>query len=132
METYYGKSVSQGMAMGKVLFFHERKEFFSEESTDDVEKELELLKAGVKAVGDDLKGISKNLKHAGREQEGTLVDSHRLLLTDSYFLEACVKKYGKKKQQHAARYMKREQRLHFNLKTWQMILCGSGRRIFVM
>lgn len=95
METYCGKSVSSGIAVGKVFFFHENREFYFEEKAKDEKQELERLKKGIEAVEANMAELAKGLDNCGYEQERMLMDSHKLLLTDPVFLKNCEDKIRK-------------------------------------
>lgn len=97
METYCGKSVSSGIAVGKVLFLNENREFFWGETAKDEKTELERLKAGIKIVEADMAELAKGLDRSGYEQERMLMESHKLLLNDPLFLRKCEEKIRKEK-----------------------------------
>lgn len=97
METYYGKSVSSGIAVGKVFFLHENREFYFEQIAEDVVLELERLRKGIEAVEANMTELAKRLDNCGYEEERMLMDSHKLLLTDPIFLKKCEDKIRKAK-----------------------------------
>lgn len=97
METYCGKSVSSGIAVGKVLFLNKNREFYFEKIAEDEVLELERLRKGIEAVEGNMAELAKGLDRGGFEQERVLMDSHKLLLTDPIFLKSCEDKIRKEK-----------------------------------
>lgn len=97
METYCGKSVSSGIAVGKVLFLNNNRELYFEEKAKDIETESERLRKGIEAVEADMAELAKGLDNCDYEQERILMDSHRLLLKDPIFVKCCEDKIRREK-----------------------------------
>lgn len=92
METYCGKSVSSGIAIGKILFLNNNRELYFEEKAKDTETELERLRKGIEAVEADMAEFAEGLDDCDYEQERILMDSHKLLVTDPIFVKSCEDK----------------------------------------
>lgn len=84
MEILSGKSVSPGIAYGKIMYFCDRKSDFSNEyiSKDQVALEIQALEDGIYNVENSLKASIAYLKEQNRNEEITLYEARILLLSD--------------------------------------------------
>ncbi|MGN0342288.1 MAG: phosphoenolpyruvate-utilizing N-terminal domain-containing protein [Roseburia sp.] len=82
MKILQGTSVSSGISTGQILYFCARAENFSQELTDDIKKELNLLEKKMEVVSRKLKDTANAYRADGREQEAILTEARELLLSD--------------------------------------------------
>lgn len=88
MQIEKGLPVSAGCTYGKILYFCARQHDFADELTDDVEYELENLRAAISNVQTSFETNITYMKEQGREQEVILAEARILLLHD--MIETCA------------------------------------------
>lgn len=88
METYSGKSVYRGIAIGKI-YYYERREFkLTEERVADAQAELERYQNARAEAEAQLKALyDKTLKEAG-EEHAMIFDVHQMMLQDLDYNES--------------------------------------------
>lgn len=97
METYYGKSVSGGIASGKILYMQKRNLFSLHKKTENVDVESDKFHNAVKQLETELDDMSAKLADEGRRTEYELTEAHKLILDAPEFLDNCIKKITEEK-----------------------------------
>ena len=88
MKTYYGKSVFNGVAIGKTSIYQKREQQVKRVKTEDTEKEKKRYYAATEQATEELQVLyEKALKEAG-EVNAAIFEVHQMMLEDDDYKES--------------------------------------------
>ncbi len=88
MKTYYGKSVFNGVAIGKTSIYQKREQQVKRVKTEDTEKEKKRYYAATEQATEELQVLyEKALKEAG-EVNAAIFEVHQMMLQDDDYKES--------------------------------------------
>lgn len=88
MKSFTGKTVFDGVAVGKILFYGKKEEVVKREKVEDTDAEISRLEEAVKDSTDQLGMLyEKALKEVG-EANAAIFEIHQMMLQDEDFLDA--------------------------------------------
>lgn len=88
MKTYYGKSVFNGIAIGKTSIYQKREQQVKRVKTEDTEKEKKRYYAATEQATEELQVLyEKALKEAG-EVNAAIFEVHQMMLQDDDYKES--------------------------------------------
>lgn len=88
METYHGKSVLQGIAIGKLYVFEKRESSWTKYTITDADAEVARFHDAKKTAVDQLDVLYQNALTQVGEENAMIFDVHKMMLDDLDYLEA--------------------------------------------
>lgn len=98
MVEFYGCSVSNGIAIGKLSYFNNRKNKIPEYEISDTQYELERYRQSTKKAKEKLENLYKSASERVSKNESVIFQTHIMILEDSKFVEMVTNGIVKKKK----------------------------------
>lgn len=102
MEIYYGKSVSGGIASGKILYLQKKEICSFNAKAENPDVESDKLQNAVKQLEAELDNMSAWFAKEGRREECELTEAHKLILSSPEFLDNCYRKIREEELESSA------------------------------
>ncbi|MFP3041423.1 phosphoenolpyruvate--protein phosphotransferase [Treponema primitia] len=91
MITLQGKGVSDGIAVGRLVFFERSNLVVEKKPITDVAGELERLYAAKRTTSDQLDGLANSMVEKIGKENALLFEIHRMMLDDSDYIDPIIK-----------------------------------------
>ncbi len=88
METYHGKSVLQGIALGKLYVIEKKESTWTKMTVADTESEVARFQAARKEAMEQLDELYQEAMEQVGEENAMIFDVHKMMLEDLDYLEA--------------------------------------------
>ncbi len=86
MQKYSGKSVLEGIAIGKIYLYQHKNHEISQVKTTDTEAEKRRLIAAVATAKQQLEALSEEAMQKTGKEQAAIFDAHKILLEDELYL----------------------------------------------
>ncbi|MBO5094444.1 MAG: phosphoenolpyruvate--protein phosphotransferase [Lachnospiraceae bacterium] len=88
MEKYYGKSVLQGIAVGKLYVFEKKQSSWTKQTIEDADAEMVRFSSAKEKAVAQLDGLYRDALEKVGEENAMIFDVHKMMLDDLDYLEA--------------------------------------------
>ncbi len=95
MKRYMGKSVCQGIAVGRIYWYRKKKDTVKKHSVIDIAGEMNRLENALFTADEQLKKLYEDTKKKAGEEQALIFEIHRMMLEDADYLEAIKKLIAK-------------------------------------